>query len=111
MQERSPNSRILIVLLVAGGLLLVAAAFLLGRQRPAAAPAPLQEDTYSEITRIPLEDAKAALDAGSAVFLDVRSATAFQAGHVEGAINIPLDELETRLGELNKEQWIITYCT
>ena len=30
---------------------------------------------------------------------------------ITGAINIPLAELESRLGDLDKLQWIITYCT
>jgi rhodanese-related sulfurtransferase len=58
-----------------------------------------------------LEDAKKALDAKSAVFVDVRSPESYSAGHITGAINIPLAELESRAGELNPADWIITYCT
>lgn len=45
------------------------------------------------------------------LFLDVRTAEAFQSGHIPGAINIPLAELESRISELDPNQWIITYCT
>jgi rhodanese-related sulfurtransferase len=45
--------------------------------------------------------------------MDVRSAEAYQASHVAGAISIPLGSIETdptSIG-LDKERWIITYCT
>ncbi len=46
----------------------------------------------------------------NAVILDVRDAKDYEQGHIENAINIPLDELENRLGELNKNDDIIVYC-
>lgn len=42
--------------------------------------------------------------------LDVRTPTEFAAGHMPGAINIPLDELRSRLSELPKNQEIAAYC-
>jgi 3-mercaptopyruvate sulfurtransferase SseA len=66
---------------------------------------------YPDITRITLSDAKAAYDQKTAVFLDVRDADSYQAGHIPGAMNIPLTSLESRLNELKTGQWIITYCT
>lgn len=65
----------------------------------------------SDVARVTLAESKAALDAGSAVFLDVRSAGAFADSHIAGAINIPEAELPNRIGELDKDAWIITYCT
>jgi len=114
MPKRKQNSSIPIFLAIGGGVLLIVAAILLATQNAPATPtpaAPFEEETYPEIPRVSLEDAKAALDAGSAIFVDVRSAEAYQGGHIAGAINIPLAELEARLGELDQAQWIITYCT
>ena len=114
MSKRKQNSSIPIFFAIGGGLLLIVAAFLLATQNAPAAPtlvAPFEEETYPEIPRVSLEDAKAALDASSAIIVDVRSAEAYQGSHIAGAINIPLAEIETRLGELDKAQWIITYCT
>src|SRR5919112_5390877 len=37
---------------------------------------------------------------GDVVLVDVRPAQEFQAGHIEGARSIPIDELEDRLAEL-----------
>jgi 3-mercaptopyruvate sulfurtransferase SseA len=65
----------------------------------------------TEVPRVSLEEAKAAFDAKTAVFLDVRSAGSYAAGHVPGALSIPLNEMDARLGELDPQQWIITYCT
>lgn len=46
-----------------------------------------------------------------AVLLDVRTAEDFASGHVEGAINIPLDQLDERMGELGtKDQSVVVYC-
>jgi len=45
--------------------------------------------------------------------VDVRGSEAYAAGHVPGALNIQLEEFETNPAnlKLDKEQWIITYCT
>ena len=47
---------------------------------------------------------------GLVTVLDVRPPEEFAAGHVPGAVNIPLQELEQRLGELSKNQEVVAYC-
>jgi ArsR family transcriptional regulator len=42
--------------------------------------------------------------------LDVRPEDDFALGHLTGAVNIPLAELERRIGELPKSQEVIAYC-
>ncbi len=42
--------------------------------------------------------------------LDVRTPQEFEAGHIPGAINIPVDELRSRLGELPRDRQIAAYC-
>ena len=42
--------------------------------------------------------------------LDVRPEDEFALGHLPGALNIPLSELERRLGELPKSREVIAYC-
>ncbi|WP_425616602.1 FAD-dependent oxidoreductase [Anatilimnocola sp. NA78] len=46
----------------------------------------------------------------SSFLLDVRTATEFAAGHLPGAINIPIDELRARLGELPRDRRLVAYC-
>ena len=72
---------------------------------------PVVEDTYPEIPRVSLADAKAAYDTGTAVFVDVRDAQSYAQSHIKGALSIPLTELPNRLNELKPSDWIITYCT
>lgn len=47
---------------------------------------------------------------GLVTVLDVRPADEFAVGHLPGAINIPLSELEARLAELDPAQEIVAYC-
>ena len=46
----------------------------------------------------------------SLVILDVRTDGEFRDGHIEGATNIPVNELESRLGELEKGDELLVYC-
>jgi rhodanese-related sulfurtransferase len=45
-----------------------------------------------------------------AVIVDVRSAEEFASGHSQGAINIPLDQLQGRVSELDPDKTIIVCC-
>ncbi len=47
---------------------------------------------------------------GTAVVVDLRPPEEYAAGHVAGAISIPLSELEARLAELPEELEIVAYC-
>ena len=105
------------LLLAAGCFWLIFAAWLFLRQNEAGqatlppASSGHNEETYPEITRVSIEQAKAALDSGTAVFVDVRGAEAYDISHIPSSLSIPLGELEERISELDPNQWIITYCT
>jgi len=47
---------------------------------------------------------------GAVTVLDVRPVEEFSAGHIPGAISIPLEELELRLSDLPRDQEIVAYC-
>lgn len=47
---------------------------------------------------------------GDRLLLDVREADEFAAGHVEGAVNVPLSQLRVRHGELPRERALAVYC-
>lgn len=55
-------------------------------------------------------DAAVSLIENGAVLLDVRPKREFDAGHLRGAVNIPIDELAGRFDELPRDRRIITYC-
>ncbi len=50
------------------------------------------------------------VEAGDVVVVDVRPAAEYAAGHIAGAISVPLDELEARLAELTPEREVVAYC-
>jgi len=59
---------------------------------------------------IPREELIQRAKEGSVTVLDVRPPVEYAAGHLPGAVNIPLTELKKHLGELNPEHEIVAYC-
>jgi ArsR family transcriptional regulator len=47
---------------------------------------------------------------GLVTVLDVRPADEFALGHVAGAVNVPLGELQAQLADLDPAQQIVAYC-
>jgi NADPH-dependent 2,4-dienoyl-CoA reductase/sulfur reductase-like enzyme/rhodanese-related sulfurtransferase len=61
----------------------------------------------------PQIDLETVLSAGGndgLLLLDVRTPQEFSQGHIPGAVNIPVDELRQRLGELPRNRDIAAYC-
>lgn len=50
------------------------------------------------------------LVAAGATLVDVRTPGEFASGHAEGARNIPVDEVEARMGELPRDKPVVVYC-
>jgi len=75
-------------------------------------PADLPE-TDAEVPRVPVEQAKAAFDTGQAMIVDVRGAEAYARSHIAGALEVSLSAIQTDPANLplDKNKWIITYCT
>jgi rhodanese-related sulfurtransferase/DNA-binding transcriptional ArsR family regulator len=48
--------------------------------------------------------------AGEATVLDVRPLEEYRAGHIPGAISMPIGELESRIKQLPKSRGVIAYC-
>lgn len=64
-------------------------------------------DVLAPVTRGEL---MASLRAGTVMLLDIRPEDEFALGHLPGALNMPLDELELRLCELPHDREIVAYC-
>jgi rhodanese-related sulfurtransferase/DNA-binding transcriptional ArsR family regulator len=47
---------------------------------------------------------------GDCVVLDVRPAVEYAAGHLAGAVSMPLEQLERRLAELPRDKPVVAYC-
>jgi rhodanese-related sulfurtransferase len=63
-----------------------------------------------EVVAISREELIARLGRNDVVLVDVRPSEEFDAGHIEGALSIPLDELDERLAELPPGSEIVAYC-
>jgi NADPH-dependent 2,4-dienoyl-CoA reductase/sulfur reductase-like enzyme/rhodanese-related sulfurtransferase len=66
------------------------------------------EHPQVSVEELPAADAAGA--DGQPLLLDVRTPREFAAGHIPGAVNIPVDELRSRLGELPRGRRIAVYC-
>jgi 3-mercaptopyruvate sulfurtransferase SseA len=111
MKKRS----LLPILLIVLGAVVVLTAVIVSLQPRAQTPTPQplvsEEESFPEVPRVSLEDALSANNTGSAVFIDVRDSSAYEAAHVPGSLSFPLSQLESRVKELDPNDWIITYCT
>lgn len=66
-----------------------------------------QRDSLEAVSRSELVER---ISAGLVTVLDVRPRDEFALGHLPGALNIPLAELERRLGELSPDREVVAYC-
>lgn len=67
----------------------------------------------TEEFRISPEDAKARIDSGQAVILDVVAPKSWaeMPSAIEGAIRIDPKEIEQRYSQLRQDEQVIAYCT
>jgi len=63
-----------------------------------------------EVVAISRDELIARLGRNDVVLVDVRPSEEFDAGHIDGALSIPLDELDERLAELPPGSEIVAYC-
>jgi rhodanese-related sulfurtransferase/predicted transcriptional regulator len=63
-----------------------------------------------DLEPIEREELRRRVRAGSVVVVDVRPAGEFRAGHIAGALSIPVDQLDRRLGELPARKEVVAYC-
>jgi rhodanese-related sulfurtransferase len=63
-----------------------------------------------DVDAIDRDELRERLARGDVLVLDVRPAEEYEAGHIDGARSIPLEELEQRLAELPADREIVAYC-
>lgn len=63
-----------------------------------------------DLEPIPREELLSRVREGLVTVIDVRPPEEYAAGHVPGAVNIPLDKLETHLKDLDNNTEIVAYC-
>ena len=63
-----------------------------------------------EFEQISADELRTRLRNGEVVLLDVRPRVEYKAGHLPGAVSIPINKLERRLSELPPDKTIVAYC-
>jgi rhodanese-related sulfurtransferase len=62
------------------------------------------------ITATELEMLMPLLERGECILLDIRAPAEFRSGHIRFSVSMPLEELEKRAGELDKDKGLVIYC-
>src|SRR5688500_10267553 len=64
----------------------------------------------SKLRTITRDDLRARLRDGDVVVLDVRPEPEYAAGHIRGAISVPINDLKSRLGDIPDGSDVVAYC-
>ena len=69
--------------------------------------------TDADVPRISMEEFKALYDdpARRPVIIDVRTASGYDAGHIQGAISFPEEQIATLVSQLPKDKLVVAYCS
>jgi rhodanese-related sulfurtransferase len=66
--------------------------------------------TGSTLQQVSVAEAKKLIDDGKVTVVDVRTPEEYKEGHIPGATSLPLQELEDRLAELDKQTPYLLVC-
>lgn len=66
--------------------------------------------TKDDLEPVPAKELLGRVRKGLVTVLDVRPAEEYRSGHLPGAVNVPLSQLESRLNKLPKGKEIVAYC-
>jgi len=69
-----------------------------------------RQDSGEPYWRVSLDEAKAMLDGGNAIVVDVRQPDEWASGRVAGAIHIPVDDILARIDELPEDKDLLFIC-
>lgn len=87
---------------------------------PQQAPAPaVATNTQKEhdhaadaaVPRMTPSELQTAMGKGDVVVVDVRDVRSYSAGHIRGALHIPLASMHSQVASLPKDKTVVTYCT
>lgn len=91
---------------------LVAALLAAGARAPQQQPFPSVDANV--VPRVSIAQLQGLLDSSAVVVIDVRTPESFAAGHIAGAINVPLPDVEARARELRdlaRGRSVVAYCS
>lgn len=67
-------------------------------------------DGHDELQPVTFKELRQLMRDGDVTVVDVRPAQEFEAGHIPGALSVPVRELKRRLREIPKNREVIAYC-
>lgn len=67
-------------------------------------------ESRDELDAVDLKELRRLVRTGEVTIVDVRPRDEFEAGHIPGALSMPVPELRKRLGEIPKSREVIAYC-
>ncbi|WP_372635813.1 rhodanese-like domain-containing protein [Cohnella sp.] len=70
----------------------------------------LAQNVLSGLTEVAAPKDLELYDPERHILLDVRTVAEYDQGHIEGARHLPVDDLRSRIGELDSEKEIWAYC-
>ncbi len=107
-KSNKPNSKNTVILAVVAVVILVFGGILIMTNQPAdtTVTATVQSQTISPSDYV----SNFSENNTEHILIDVRTPEEFASGHIAGAINIPVQELEQRLSEVPDDQEIVVYC-
>lgn len=79
--------------------------------QPAANQAAKSAAPADNIARLDIKEAKAAVEAGKAVIVDVRDASAWKNERIKNSLSAPLATFDTEMEKLPKDKQLIFYCS
>jgi rhodanese-related sulfurtransferase len=67
-------------------------------------------EAHHDLEPVRRHDLLRRMDSGEVVVLDVRPRAEYDAGHIPGAVSVPLPELDDQLAELPPDAEVVAYC-
>lgn len=67
-------------------------------------------NNFDNVQTLTMDEVKEKLNTESVILLDLRPKEEYENGHIEGAISVPIEELEYFMRELPKDAEIVAYC-
>ncbi len=100
------------VLAIGAALVLSIGAVGCSKQEEAPKEEAKQEQAKAEVKTIKGDEVVEAMKDANTVVIDARDASEYEAGHIKGALNVFVDEAESKLGDLEqyKDKKVIVYC-
>jgi len=72
--------------------------------------ATLYIDGRDELEPVTLAELRRRIRAGDVTVIDVRPEEEYRAGHIPGALSVPVAQLKRRLAEIPKKREVVAYC-